>query len=41
VIAAPSYFATCEECGRRNPHGWMFDEQLCQACAEENHGVVY
>jgi hypothetical protein len=30
VLADPDNVATCEECGRRNPRGCVFDEQLCR-----------
>jgi NADH pyrophosphatase NudC (nudix superfamily) len=35
------YFRLCEECGTRNPRGWMHNETFCQACAESCHGIVY
>ncbi len=41
AIASPSYFATCQECGQRKPLGWMYDDRICQSCAERIHGVVY
>lgn len=41
LLASPAHFLQCEECGERNPLGWMHDECICQSCAERNHGVVY
>jgi len=41
VRASADYFATCEECGQRNPLGWMHDERVCQSCAQQTHGVIY
>ena len=41
VLDDRRYFGRCEECGERNPAGWMHSEKLCQSCAEANHGVVY
>ncbi len=37
-------FNKCVECGRSNPPEWMMgydDEDICQSCAERNHGVVF
>ena len=41
ILDDSRFFRICTECGERNPIGWMHDEQICQSCAEENHGVVY
>ena len=41
LLADRSFFGKCEECGERNPMGWMHNPSLCQGCAEGNHGVVY
>jgi hypothetical protein len=35
------YFAVCAECQNRVPVGRMHDTDICQSCAERNHGVVY
>jgi hypothetical protein len=35
------YFCTCKECGERNPKGWMSSKDICQSCAEKNHGIVH
>lgn len=36
------YFMVCNECGERNPIGWMcIEDGYCQGCAEKNHGVVF
>ena len=36
-----TYFAVCTECRARKPIGWMEDDNICQSCAQQNHGVVY
>ncbi len=41
LLSDSRFFGQCSECGARNPRGWMHTEELCQACASENHGVVY
>lgn len=41
LLEVPRYFGRCAECGKRNPAGWMHTSELCQKCAERNHGVVY
>ncbi len=41
VLADPKYFETCAECDERSPLGWMHSADICQACAQKNHGVVY
>ena len=41
LLQSTQYFAVCDECGERNPLGWMGDESICQSCAERNHGIVY
>ena len=41
VLKNPKHFATCAECRELNPVGWMHDEEICQACAQGRHGVVY
>ena len=35
------YFKVCNECDQRNPSGHMHSNNVCQSCAEENHGVVH
>lgn len=34
-------FRTCETCSERNPPEWMYDDELCQGCAESRFGVVH
>lgn len=34
-------FRTCQTCSERNPPEWMYDDELCQACAESRFGVVH
>ncbi len=41
LLAHRRYFRVCEECGERNPDGWMHTDRICQRCAETNHGVVH
>ncbi len=41
LLDDPKYFGMCVECGERNPSGWMHSKQVCQGCAQQNHGVVY
>lgn len=41
ILQNKKYFQICQECGERNPRGWMHNEVICQSCAEKNHGVVY
>lgn len=41
LLGSEEYFAVCDECGMRNPLGWMSDDSICQSCAVQNHGVVY
>ncbi len=41
VLSDQRFFSTCGECNQRMPLGWMDDQELCQGCAERNHGVVY
>jgi hypothetical protein len=41
VLADPKYFGICAECGERGPLGWMHSAEVCQGCAQKNHGVVY
>jgi hypothetical protein len=41
VLNTEKYFQVCRECNERTPTGWMHDAEICQACAEKNHGVVY
>lgn len=33
------YFKTCDDCGERNPSGWM-DGRICHEC-QEKQGVVF
>jgi ribosomal protein L40E len=41
ILGNKQYFQICQECGERNPCGWMHNDSICQSCAENNHGVVY
>lgn len=41
LLRNKKFFAVCEECHERNPTGLMETGKICQACAEQNHGVVY
>ena len=41
ALADPRFFAVCKECGTRQPTGYMCDDDICQLCAERNHGVVF
>lgn len=41
LLENPSFFKRCIECAERNPLGWMHDNDICQRCAQESHGVVY
>lgn len=41
ILNNQRYFNICQECGERNPCGWMHDQHICQSCAENNHGVLY
>lgn len=35
------WFGTCDDCGERNPVGWMDEPALCMGCDERNHGAVH
>jgi len=35
------YFKICNECDQRNPIGHMHSNNVCQGCAEQNHGIVH
>jgi ribosomal protein L40E len=41
ILNTRRFFSVCQECGERNPRGWMHDASICQECAARNHGVVY
>jgi hypothetical protein len=41
ILTDRKYFSVCQECGERNPDGWMHGDKICQSCAERNHGIVY
>jgi hypothetical protein len=41
ILSDETYFCVCNECGERNPRGWMDGPGLCQECAVRNHGIVY
>lgn len=41
VLRDRRFFRICGECEQRKPTGWMDDDQICQGCAEQNHGVVH
>ena len=41
ILGDSKHFQVCGECGERNPLGWMHEDDLCQGCASDNHGVVY
>ena len=41
LLADDRFFGKCEECSEWNPRGWMHGQNLCQSCAQRNHGVVY
>lgn len=34
-------YATCRCCGERNPPEWLYDDDLCQRCADEQRDVVH
>jgi len=35
------YFIRCKECNELKPKGWMWEDNICQSCAERNHQVVF
>jgi hypothetical protein len=41
ILNNKRYFQVCKECGERNPCGWMHSRNICQSCAERNHGIVH
>ena len=41
IINNEEYFLTCSECNELNLSGHMFDNLLCKACANNNHGEVF
>lgn len=41
VLNRKQFFRVCQECGERNPDGWMHSKEICHSCAERNHGIVY
>jgi len=41
VLENDRHFRVCQECGERNPTGWMDNDRICQGCAQANHGILY
>ena len=41
VLENGRHFGVCQECGERNPTGWMHNDRICQGCAQANYGIVY
>jgi len=41
LLEDTQYFRICQECGERNPVGWMHDKRICHGCAQRNHRIVY
>lgn len=41
VLKRKRYFKKCRECGELNADGHMYDNHICQGCAEQIHGVVF
>ncbi|TRX56706.1 hypothetical protein [Thalassomonas sp. M1454] len=41
IIKNEEYFLTCSECNELNLSNHMFDNLLCKACANNNHGEVF
>lgn len=39
--ARMSAFQTCRFCGQRTAPEWLFDEGLCQSCADQQSGRVH
>ena len=40
LLKKSRFFRVCSRCKKRNPMGWMLDEETCQSCAEKE-GVVF
>lgn len=34
-------YRTCHSCGESHPPEWLFDDDLCQRCAEQQRDVVH
>ena len=41
LLKSKKFFSVCSECEVRKPNGLMCDDDICQSCAEKNHGVVF
>jgi len=41
LVRRRKFFGVCNECGEREPRGYMHTATLCQKCAVNNHGIVY
>ena len=41
ALAQTCFFRTCVECHEVHNAGHMFGRDICQGCAERNHGVVH
>lgn len=41
IINNEEYFLTCSECNELNLTPHMFDNLLCKACANNNHGEMF
>jgi hypothetical protein len=41
ALGTPRFFRRCKMCVRVTNVGHMFSVDLCQGCAQEQHGVVY
>ena len=34
-------FGECQYCGKRQPCGWMFKQDVCDSCAEKHLGIIH
>ena len=41
ILNMDRYFSVCIECDERKSNGWMHGDDICQSCAESNHGVIH
>ena len=41
LLSNKRYFAICRDCEEKKVIGHMCDADICQSCAEKNHGVVF
>lgn len=41
VLADPAYFGGCNLCRKLHPRGHMHSAEVCQACAQNQLGVIY